>query len=145
MRKRKTLGPLQFKAFKKFAKARENIDFSEPSTCSAVDYAQVITQRYTSGLETYFDAETFELLVFNLFLHEMIVSGFLCDLVSKYDIENKQFFVGSVSAAGLSSSVENFASLKDAKMFFQDLYRTPYGRLAYSFFESLQGTAVVVL
>lgn len=135
----------QFEKFQVFAKSRENVDFNDLNTKLALDYAKPLVRQYLKGLEQYFDHETFESLVFNLLLHEMIASSFLCELHEKYDMANKQFFIGSVSAAGLSSSVENFATLGNAKLFFQDLYRTPYGRLAYSFLESIQGSAVVIL
>lgn len=106
-------------------------------------------------LETYFDADTFNLMTNNLVLHYFIVQGVANTeltspqgyLVDKYDISSKSmdFIVNSVSNSSSSVSIQDFSSLSNSKFLLQDLIRTPYGQYVYTLLETLQGIAVVLL
>ena len=133
------------KEFFDFVQVREcDIDLDAPRTIIAFKDAYKIMSMHIKRLRPYLDAETFKLLTFNLWLHEYIVSGIDKTLYDKYDVASKAMIISSASNSGSSTSIQGFSSLEQGKFMLMDLWRTPYGRFAYSILESLQGIAVVL-
>lgn len=136
----------EFNEFKCFARVYEpSIDFDDTKTKLLAKNAHKIVAMYTKHLRVYLDDEQWALLRHNLWLHEMIVLPGLPDLYKKYDIESKTMIISSASNAGSSSSIQSFKSLDDGKFMLMDMWRTPYGRLAYSILESLESLAIALL
>lgn len=136
----------EFNEFKCFARVYEpSIDFEDTKTKLLAKNAHKIVAMYTKHLRVYLDDEQWELLNHNLWLHEMIVLPGMPDLYKKYDVESKAMIISSASNAGSSSSIQSFKSLEDGKFMLMDMWRTPYGRLAYSILESLESLAITLL
>lgn len=136
----------EFNEFKCFARVYEpSIDFDDTKTKLLAKNAHKIVAMYTKHLRVYLDDEQWELLNHNLWLHEMIVLPGMPDLYKKYDVESKAMIISSASNAGSSSSIQSFKSLEDGKFMLMDMWRTPYGRLAYSILESLESLAITLL
>lgn len=134
------------KAFFTWVGEREcDIDFDSPQTLIAFKDGYRLVDLYTRHLRPYLDPDTFQYLVFNLWLHEYIVGGLDDAIYSKYDVGGKTMIISSASNSGSSTSIQSFKSLEEGKFMLMDLWRTPYGRTAYSILESLQGIAVVNL
>lgn len=136
----------EFNEFKCFARVYEpSIDFGDTKTKLLAKNAYKIVAMYTKHLRVYLDEEQWGLLRHNIWLHEMIVLPGLPDLYKKYDIESKTMIISSASNAGSSSSIQSFKSLDDGKFMLMDMWRTPYGRLAYSILEGLESLAITLL
>lgn len=135
----------ELKDFFDFVKVREcNIDLDAPRTIIAFKDAYKSVELYSSHLKSYLDADTYTLLVFNLWLHEYIVSGIDKTLYDKYDVDSKAMIISSASNSGSSTSIQGFSSLESGKFMLMDLWRTPYGRVAYTILESLQGIGIIL-
>lgn len=132
--------------FVEFVKLREcSIDFENPRTIIAFQDTYKTVELYIKRLRKFLDEETYSLLLHNLWLHEYIVSGIDPDLYRHYDIDSKAMIISSASNSGSSTSIQGFKSLEEGKFMLMDLWRTPYGRAAYTILESLQGVAIVNL
>lgn len=132
-------------AFFEFVKLREcEIDLDAPRTIIAFKDAYKSTELYIKHLRNYFDGETWNLLLFNLWLHEYIVSGVDKKMFEKYDVDSKAMIISSASNSGSSTSIQGFSSLESGKFMLMDLWRTPYGRTAYTILESLQGVGIIL-
>lgn len=132
--------------FVEFVKLREcSIDFENPRTIIAFKDSYRFVELYTKELRPFLSSEDFNFLVCNLWLHEYIVSGFDEELYKHYDIDSKAMIISSASNSGSSTSIQGFKSLEEGKFMLMDLWRTPYGRAAYTILESLQGVVIVKL
>lgn len=137
---------MQIESFIEFVKLREpTIDFEDARVTISFKDSFRIVDMYTKKLKQYFTTDDFEFLVCNLWLHEYIVSGYDEALYHHYDIDSKAMIISSASNSGSSTSIQGFKSLEDGKFMLMDLWRTPYGRIAYTLLESLQGLAIVKL
>ncbi|HEC1823354.1 TPA: hypothetical protein R1765_001978 [Campylobacter coli] len=130
--------------FKVFCKLREDIKVDEtPLKIDLLKQSFHTTSIYISNLKSYISDQTFCILLNNLWLHFFITDPLNNDLYKKYDIENKDSIISSVSAGGSSTSIQTFKSLEDGEYLMWDLNRTPYGRRAYSILESIKNIAII--
>lgn len=137
---------MEVEKFKEWVTLREcSIDFSDARTLIAFKDSYKTTEVYIKHLKPYLDPETWEYLIYNLLLHQYIVSGIDKSLYDKFDIDGKTMIISSASNSSSSTSIQGFKSLEEGKFMLMDLWRTPYGRQAYNVLESLQGLAIVLL
>ena len=97
------------------------------------------------NLLSFMNKHTYNILLKNLWLHYIIVEEVFPSISSKYDLTGNGLIVTSVSSAGASTSVNSVKTLDDGNLFTLDLFRTPYGRKAYSILESISHSAIVLL
>ena len=132
------------KEFFAWVKEREcDIDLESPTALIGFKDSYKQVEIYIRHLRPYLDSDTYLHLTFNLWLHSYIVIGLDENLYRKYDIESKTMIISSASNSGSSTSIQSFKSLDEGKFMLMDLWRTPYGRMAYNILESLQGIIVV--
>lgn len=103
-------------------------------------------------IKSYLRDYTYETMWLSLTLHYCIVdprnsssSSKLNGTYKQYDIANKDVIVSSVSSGGSSSSIQTFKTFENGELLLMDLFRTPFGKYAYSILEQLKGVAVVGL
>lgn len=97
------------------------------------------------NLLSFMNKHTYNILLKNLWLHYIIVEEVFPSISSKYDLTGNGLIVTSVSSAGASTSVNSVKTLDEGNLFTLDLFRTPYGRKAYSILESISHSAIVLL
>ena len=84
-------------------------------------------------------------MINQLYSHYIIVEEIFPNVSSRYDLTGNGLIVTSVSSAGASTSVNSVKTLDEGNLFTLDLFRTPYGRKAYSILESASHSAIVLL
>lgn len=108
---------------------------------AALRRAYIKTAQYARGnLSPYLSSESLLYLQVNLFLHFFITdptSG--ADFYGRFEIADKESFVTSVSSAGASTTIQPIKTIAEGDFLTLDLNRTPYGREAYTIFQSIQG------
>lgn len=115
----------------------DDIHLLENSLISALIYAN-------KNLMRFMDLNTYNYLLKNLWLHYAIIDNILDIDSSKYDVAGNGLIVTSVSSAGASTSVSSNKSLDNGNMLTLDLFRTPYGRKAYTILESISNSAIIL-
>lgn len=136
----------EIKGFFDFVKLREcDINFENPLVKIWFKDAYDNVELYIKEIRPYLAHNIYLKLLYNLWLHEYIVSGFDNEIYERYDIDSKAMIISSASNSGSSTSIQNFKSLDEGRFMLMDLWRTPYGRVAYTILESLQGIAIAVL
>lgn len=105
---------------------------------------------YDRKLQSYLSGGVWQMLHNNLTLHYYIVSGIVdndmpnASLYKKYSIADSSLPLSSVSNGGSSVSMINLKTFDNADLFFNDLWRTPYGKEAYQILESTKDLCVCI-
>lgn len=133
--------------FLEFLKSKERIILSNNETQQLLESLAPALVYANKNLLEFITQETYEFLLFNLWLHYIIVDGVFTELSDKYDISanGNGLIVTSVSSAGTSTSAQSIKTLDNGDFVTLDLFRTPYGRKAYSILESISNSAIVLL
>lgn len=133
--------------FLEFLKSKERIILSNNETQQLLGSLAPALVYANKNLLEFITQETYEFLLFNLWLHYIIVDGVFAELSDKYDISanSNGLIVTSVSSAGTSTSAQSIKTLDNGDFVTLDLFRTPYGRKAYSILESISSSAIVLL
>lgn len=131
--------------FKCFIKLKEpSFDLDNPLHYDIVKLAEIEASLLVKNLKSYLNEQEYNYLLFNVWLHKIIVNPSATELYEKYDIVNQGMITSSVSNSGSSVSIQSFKSLDEGEFMMLDLYRTPYGKAAYSILESCKSVAIVL-
>lgn len=133
--------------FLEFFRNKEKIIISNEETQNLTESLAPALVYANKNLLEFITQETYEFLLFNLWLHYIIIDGVFTELSDKYDISanSNGLIVTSVSSAGTSTSAQSIKTLDNGDFVTLDLFRTPYGRKAYSILESISNSAIVLL
>lgn len=133
--------------FLEFFRNKEKIIISNEETQNLTESLAPALVYANKNLLEFITQETYEFLLFNLWLHYIIIDGVFTELSDKYDISanGNGLIVTSVSSAGTSTSAQSIKTLDNGDFVTLDLFRTPYGRKAYSILESISNSAIVLL
>ena len=139
--------------YAEFAKRSEVEAFADYSESQVKDLLSLANEKaliYDRKLSRFLSGDSYSMLHNLLTLHYYICSGGNDSdlpndtLYKKYDIGNQSLPVSSVSNGGSSVSMINLKTFDNADLFFNDLWRTPYGKEAYQILESTKGLSVCV-
>lgn len=141
---------MTYAEFAKRAESETFADYTESQVAELLLLANDKALIYDRNLQRFLAGDSYALLHNLLTLHYYICSGntdgdLPSDLLyKKYDIGNQSLPVSSVSNGGSSVSMINLKTFDNADLFFNDLWRTPYGKEAYQIFENTKSLSICV-